>query len=376
MKRFLAGTLLLCILLSSCSDPKTAESAPESNSIIENESSGALTVEDNTMLTDEKIYERFSALNKEALPILLWYMELADSAEDLNIAEETDYAPYYEVGKFSTIDEMKAETDAVFTNTFTNEYFYDHAFTGDTPMYKEMDGHLYRNTDMGGMGWPFQAADEYYVAYQDENKIVIAVKSFLMDDKFWQNFLLRKENNIWKLDTYFDLNPYMEYADTFPRQRIDLISNAASSWFCSQDWTDANQLEPNALINFYLYTYLSDIKEEYDYEKGYQVSSKDLMDGLSVHLKDVKLETLTAINESAGGNARYDEETDSFYFDITFDPASYIVIDSVTDQNITTLEVMVIGKSGKAVYTSFLELEVNGSDVKLIGNKIGENFRV
>ncbi|WRS28328.1 hypothetical protein U6B65_04125 [Oscillospiraceae bacterium MB08-C2-2] len=98
------------------------------------------------------------------------------------------------------------------------------------------------------------------------------------------------------------------------------------------------------------------------------------MEGLSVYLKGLQKETLTAVNELPYANARYDQATDCFYFDIMFDPADCIVIDSQTKENTTTLEIMVIGKNGKAAYTSFLDLEVNGSRIQYVGNRSGEDF--
>jgi len=377
MYKALVLVLASVMLLSSCSAAEKTE-----NSVAENSSSVSVASSDATepssaLIPDDEVYEMFAALSEKAFQVMCWYF--SDSSEkDLDIAAESEHDLYRKVGKFSTIDEMKKATSEVFTDDFADTFFYDHAFIdpsgNDEPMYKEIDGELYRNIGIGGFGWPYDATDEYYIPYQDEEMIVITVKNFLMgDEEKWYNFLLKNNGEAWKLDTYYESNPHMEYRNTFPVQAQKEIGAAVSSWFCVDEWTDPNQLDANALINFYLYTYLSDVGE-YDYEKGYEVSAKDVLEGLSVYLKDLKLETLTAVNENQYANAVYDEESDNFYFYITFDPADYIVVNSEVKENITKLEIMVIGKSGQAAYTSFLDLEINGNEVKFVGNKRGMDF--
>ena len=370
MKRILTFILSLVILLTSCSSVITNETSGNIEANVRLNTSGNL-------FSDEEIYRIFSILDESAFPILCWYF--SDALEDLDIAAESAYAPYYKVGRFSTIDEMKFATDDIFTDNFANEFFYDHAFIdgsgNNLPMYKEIDGELYRNINVGGFSWPYETTDEYFIPYTDDENIVITVKTLLPYDEInWFSFLLKNESESWKLDSYYQFNPHMQYSSTFTKQREAEIMNAISSWFCAVDWTDANQLDANALINFYLYTYLYDITEEYDYEKGYEVSAADVMDGLSVYLNNLKMETLMAVNENPYANARYDEETDNFYFLISFDPASHIVVNSDTAENVTTLEIMIIGKNGFAAYISFLDLEINGSDIKFIGNTRGKKF--
>jgi hypothetical protein len=328
---------------------------------------------DNAPLSDEDIFKMLLGLEKEARTVLSWYW--GDPTEDLALAAESEHEPYYKVGIFQSIAEMKSATDEVFTPKFAETNFYGEAFVdrsgGDTPMYKEIDGELYRNVDIGGFGWTYTLTNEYYIPYQDDSMIVIAVQTLLPGGELeWHDFLLRKVDGAWKIETFYDMNPHM---GVFPRQIDEEILHAVSSWFCVEDWTDANQLDANALINFYMYAYLSET-EEYDDEKGYEVSSAKLMEGLSVYLNGLKKETLTAVNQNEYANARYDETTDNFYFDIMFDPAEYVVVNSETEGAVTTLEIMVIGKSGKASYTSFLDLEVDGSDIKFVGNRSGEDF--
>ncbi|WRS28327.1 hypothetical protein U6B65_04120 [Oscillospiraceae bacterium MB08-C2-2] len=227
MKKIL--TFFLCaVLLTSCS----IGNGSSSSGAIQSEPSESSIGTNSTSISEENVYELFSALDKKALPVMRWYFE--EAWESLDIAEESVYAPYYKVNDFATIAEMKAATAEVFTANFANIFFYDHAFIDpsgeDTPMYKEIDGQLYRNTDQGGLGWPYKLTDQWYIPYQDDQMIVMAVNTLLLGDETeWNNFLLRNEGGSWKLDSYFEFNPYMEYSNAVTKQKENEIDYAVSS---------------------------------------------------------------------------------------------------------------------------------------------------
>ncbi len=327
VKRQLLALIMAIILLSlaACSNSSApsssttpssqAESTPPPSSQSEQTSTPSSSSESApSTMSDEQVFATFQSLAEKGKSIYFWYTgdpyDGNENGLEIEIEPESEGEQYRKVEKFSTVDEMKTATEEVFTQEFCEAVFYEHAFNGDTPMYKEIDGELYRDTEQGGTGWPWEFTDECYIPYQDTELIVIEAKTLLLGDEIeWNNFLLRKIDGAWKLDSLYEMNPHMEYSSAFPVQREKELRGAVSSWLCTQNWTDINQLGANELLNLYLYYYCEGQELEYDYEKGYPVSSADLIEALSVYVKDIDPENLKDANELNGDNATYDEAT-------------------------------------------------------------------
>lgn len=213
-------------------------------------------------------------------------------------------------------------------------------------MYKEIDGALYRNIQIGGIGWPYEPTDEYSVPYQTDEIIVITAKFMLMgEEEVWINFLIKKDDGIWKFDTWYEMTPYPD----------ELTAPAASSSFCVYDWETPNQIPVYTIMNFYKYQFLSDLDSDvYNDANAYSVPAQNVIDNLLLYLPDLEMDVLKKINEFDSSGVSYSKETDSFDFFITFDPAEFIIFNHNTESEQEILQILIIDKGGNAAYTSNL----------------------
>lgn len=386
MKKLATFLLFTTMVLTSCSSDTNAISSQSKTSQVSSPSSAqnslensvAESINESNSSQHEEVFDVFLESKSRALPVMFWYM--GDDTEDLQIASESIDGTYYKVGRFNSIEEMKAATTEVFTQEYAEVFFYDHAFVEtlgqDMPMYKEIDGALYRNLGAGGIGWPYGDTQDYVISYQDDNTRIINYKSTLFDsEEEWTYFVMKNQDGIWKFDTYYDFNPYLRDTNMFSVDISTELSAAVSSWLCTSDWSNPNELSFNSLINFYLYTNLNNPQLDYDFSVGYPVSGELVFDTLSQSFSGLEKQTITTMNEDSYGNARYDESTDTFYFDISFDPASYLVVGSQVqpDQSVV-LEIMLMDINQQVYGTSYLTVLPGENHLKFLGNVVGNSL--
>lgn len=310
---------------------------------------------------DDVFFHDFKNLADKALTVLCWYY--SDPTDDLAL-ENAGEESYRKVGRFGTIAELKTATEEIFTKEFCNARFYAHAFTDailDKPMYTEIDGELYRNVDKGGFGWPYQLTGRYTVSLETDDLIVLLAEVTVIDYEEWFTFVLKKENDTWKLEKYYDYTPYAEYEEK--------IEPAVSAWLCSRNWEGTSNITLNAILTFYKNQYLSNITaEEFDAVKGYSVPASEVVSGLEKHFNGVSLERLKQVNDEKFTSALYDEPTDSFIFDISFDPATFVICGADTWGDNALLRVLVLAKNDKASYWGNLLVKREGDSLRYLSN--------
>lgn len=374
MKRTMIMLLIIVFLLSACSHQTNNEApAHEGGSVLSDDAASSEPSADNAMsenrqlMSDAQVYETFRNTYESALPVMFWYY--GDSSEEsleLEAGELNAEARYRKVGRFNTIEEMKAATEEVFTQRFCADMLYNFAFTDrhgdDMPMYKEVDGVLYRDIYTGGFGWPYELTDQYTVSLQTDDLIVLLVKSNVIDHEEWHTFIMKSEDGKWKFEKVYDFSPYAEYEAA--------IKPAVYAWLCAQDWNDANKLDASILLEFYKNQYLTDLDRTQSNDAlGYPVPAQDVFSSLSGHFNNLQIETLKKVNDEEYTFYEYDESTDSFVFYVTWDGATFVICSEEASQQGIALKVLVIAKSDKASYWGDLVVEPAESGFLYLSNR-------
>ena len=373
--------LSFAMLLSGCvnaNNSTTVESASTSTDVTAPTQEEALEEDAAPMAAlEEETYQMLLSMNDTALNTLFWYY--SDISEDLQIETEGTYAAddyYRKVGRFATIEEMKAATEQVFTTDFCEARFY-RAFdtANDYPMYKEIDGQLYRNVQAGGMGWPWALTDRYELAFADENWRVLGVWLEAWGEyENWSYFVFQSENGIWKFNHFYDFTPTMSYAN----MAMPLLDSAVTAY----EWNNISELEPYYLTDFYIYQFIAEPGTEmrYNSPEGYAggdaappyiVPMTEALDNLATCFDGVTKDMLIDAAQKQL-SMTYNEATDSLEFLITFDPGSPLLLNVEKDGDNLILQSLSIAKSGEAVRWSYLTAQEEGEHLHYLSNRVVE----
>ena len=375
MKKIAILLLTAVFLLNACSPTNTLLETDEN--VLEHKYGSALSGSsvmsepsvDSTAseMSDEQVFTTFLKLYEKAKPIILWYFSGPDE-ENTKIKTDSPetHNPYIKFGKFKSIAEMKAATEEVFTQRFSNDLLYKHAFIdssgNDRPMYKEVDGALFWNTQIGGFGWRYELTDQYTVSLQTDNLIVLLVKSNVINHEEWNTFVMKKQNGSWKLEKFHSFSPYMEYEKA--------VAPAVSAWFCSRNWEDPNEMDANSLLAFYADQFLADKRiSDYNVEEGYSVPRDEVFQNLSTCLDGLRMDSITKVKNEHYALAFYDEGTDSIVFYLTKDPAAFVICSDKVSEDTTSLHILVIAKSDKASYWGDLTVQPTKEGVRYLSNQ-------
>lgn len=112
-----------------------------------------------------------------------------------------DYFPVKEEQQ-TTIGEMKAKMEKVFTPEIAQEY-YQLCFEGETPVYKEENGELFYNRNRGDISFcPDWHVDTAVIMRQTIDEIMVEVDTTSFDsDPVKKNLFIKKSGDSWYLDT-------------------------------------------------------------------------------------------------------------------------------------------------------------------------------
>lgn len=314
---------------------------------------------------EQETYELLLSLYEPAVNTFFWYRN--DPTEDLQIITDGEYAvdDYYRpVGKFATIEDMKAATEQFFTKEFCETIFYEPAFN-QYAMYKEIDGRLYRNIQSGGMGWYYTLTDQYELAYADDQWRVLHMNVQTIDDESsWYYFVFQKEENVWKLHHFYDFSPWRKYEAT--------ASPLLSSPIAAFNWEQISDLEPVNLISYYIYQFLPNVGSEYNDANPFPVPAAEAVENLSQHFDGITKDMLIEAAQNEYTSMEYDEETDAFLFYITFDPGTSLVLNAEESDGNIILQSLSIGKSGRAVRWSYLTARETDDGLRYLSNRVEE----
>ncbi|ATW25780.1 hypothetical protein DCMF_14310 [Candidatus Formimonas warabiya] len=153
----------------------------------------------------------YQDLTQKGNEVFWWYM---GGGSGLDVQYDADSAqPFYPVGKFHTIAELKAATEAVYSKQFCEDILYPVGFNenaGGYILFKEIDGVLYINNDIGGIGILGEMTDQITVKSSEPEKITVAILAKEPDPESGAekevsyDLTLVKENGAWKLDNWYD----------------------------------------------------------------------------------------------------------------------------------------------------------------------------
>lgn len=159
-------------------------------------------------LTEEEIKTMAADLIEKGGKTFWWYMDSGNA--DLLVENDDDYTnPFKKVGRFSTIAELKAATEEVYTVRFCEEVLYPTGFNeeqGENIKFKEIDGELYTNLNNGGMGWPFDLKGDLTVISNTAEEIIVEIpaENMLDGEETVFQFKFVKTDGGWRLDNWFD----------------------------------------------------------------------------------------------------------------------------------------------------------------------------
>ena len=171
----------------------------------------------NADMSDADAVALADSLMQEGKAVFWWYH--SDYAEDLDIDMDSanwiqgDWQEYATVGKFATMAQLKAATEAVFTSAFCEVHFYDKV--NGSQKFHEIDGVLYHNMQSGGMGWVFALPKEYAIKTADKDTIILTAICSGLDARpgaegsteYEFEVTLKKQNDTWKLNSWYTYTP-------------------------------------------------------------------------------------------------------------------------------------------------------------------------
>ncbi|MDD4700348.1 MAG: DL-endopeptidase inhibitor IseA family protein [Oscillospiraceae bacterium] len=215
-------SLILMLSFSGCADTQSNEIEPQNSSQVEQSSektdsslqssslkSKILERGKSEIITDEELIRVFNQLMNNAVPAINWWLGIADyTLEDWGI--QLDGSPYlyvyYPVEKLNSIQQLKNETEKVFTTQFGELFLYT-VLDEDILRFIEYNGKVYVDITQGGFGLPYGEIENPRVKSKTENEAIITVTVYeygLKKDMDF-DFILKKEDNQWKMNSFFDV---------------------------------------------------------------------------------------------------------------------------------------------------------------------------
>jgi hypothetical protein len=202
MLTFMLSALLL-LMLSGCAAPNTI---PDNNTPL------AAVGGDSGEMEESEIFKLADSLMQEGQTIFWWYHDAYPSPDTLELDRDSELEvegqTFVKVGKFKTIAELKAATEAVFTIEFCEAHFYDKIDVYQK--FKEIEGALYSNISTGGLGWDHSLPKEYILKTANSGSIVLTAICDSYD--FDLNAAIEAEfeltlNDVggsWRLDSWYN----------------------------------------------------------------------------------------------------------------------------------------------------------------------------
>jgi hypothetical protein len=191
--------LVLALLLSSCSNMAVTPSVSKTKSSAV--SNAALTAADLKKLLSVQIPKGFD--------IYVIFEGGGLDAKTTGALSSSGTDKYFfpvSSDKYSSIAQIKSTTEELFTKEFAEKEFYISGFTGENgnqPRYKEQNGTLYVNTDIGGLGWGIEwLTDTLTIKSQSATEIVVEMDTKLFDNPSDKKQLtLKSQNGKWLIDS-------------------------------------------------------------------------------------------------------------------------------------------------------------------------------
>ncbi|MDR2933063.1 MAG: hypothetical protein LBV27_08150 [Oscillospiraceae bacterium] len=211
-----AGALILTLLalcLVSCKDGDASSglSAAQSGASSGAQSVEALPASPASGMSEAEIIDLVKTLTKKGDEVFWWYM---DEGMGLDVDTQGSVTDVIRpVGRFKTIDALKAATEEVFSAHFCNKILYPVGFNenqGENIKFREIDGVLHINLNNGGMGWIDELTDKITVKEESVNRITVTIISNQLNfetsgtEEVPYDFDLILEDGVWKLDNWFD----------------------------------------------------------------------------------------------------------------------------------------------------------------------------
>lgn len=198
----LLGVILMTILMSACGESQSSKTTISSSEAL-NETTTA-----NTLLTDDAVREMIKPILDSAFELYSAYqlggLDAELPAEGVEL--KADGNSFYPVksDKFKTIADLKEATEKVYTKRLSEE-IYSFAFDSENPRYKEIDGVLNIDTNIGGKGYGRTLlTDTAAIVAQTDRTLTVQMDFTEIDGTPGQTDInLVKEDGNWHLDTDF-----------------------------------------------------------------------------------------------------------------------------------------------------------------------------
>lgn len=268
IKKILSIVLTIALLLSfsACGVVGSAAEVPNESALI----SDKLTMQGKAdKLSETEITELADRLMQEAKTVFWWYH--SDMSEELGIdIEEKPLQAYgsewQRVGRFKTMKELKAATEAVFTLDFCKEHFYDKIEQHNK--FKEIGGALYHNANVGGMGWIYSLPKEYIVQSADKDKIVLTaicdglISGTKSEAEYEFELTMLRDSGGWKVNSYYNYTAQGVEGDLLLKDGLNVygddIENIAEALLgagmLGETWTEPwteESVSDQSLVRFY-----------------------------------------------------------------------------------------------------------------------------
>jgi hypothetical protein len=150
----------------------------------------------------------YGQLVEKGKQVINWYTGDVSNGNEAGLDVNMDHAEnsYAEVGKFSTIAELKAATEEVFTREFCEAVLYADAFGEENgpPLYKEIDGALCRNTERVDSEWMYLPTGEADILQRAGDTVMLDAEQVDVEsgEPFWIDLAMIKEDGAWKLNRF------------------------------------------------------------------------------------------------------------------------------------------------------------------------------
>ena len=379
-KTTLITALAVIIIMAGCNNTASASIKEEPQKAVIEE---VISSEEALHKAEEQeIFKTISGLNDQAKLVHKWYFGGNNEVSDTLEMIDDNQGYYYKVGRFSSVAQLKHATEEIFSPVYCNNILYNYAFRTDpeisayiareygysfspdeeASLFQEIGGALYRYSGVGN-GEGYNLTGKYQIIYQDDKYIVINLEYTNSAEEInWDTCIVTRNKDGWHFIKYFQFSPY--------KLLEDKIEPAVFSGLTAVSWDNPDQLDSNILVDFYIHQYLKGINPTGGLNEDYSILAEKVMDNLSANFEGLELETLTSINHEDNAAAKYNQSTNEFLFQMIFDSCDFLVLSTSIEEDITYLEVLIIGSEGIAEQKSLLGVKETPTGYVYVNNLV------
>lgn len=165
-----------------------------------------------TLTPEQQVLGVARTLLPQALDVIFMY----EGEMQVDTEAAPYYAPdgrrYYPVLVYTTLAALRKHSRTVFTESFCQQVLDPAATDTKAPRFVEQGGKLWQARSVGSMGWieSLILNTLELVSLEDDRAVVSCYSQTMLNTVSRQEFLLLREGDEWRLDSYYQMNQTQE----------------------------------------------------------------------------------------------------------------------------------------------------------------------